>query len=523
MQSVFYNVDSSVLAACLVAAFGAYSIWNTVIRPRLLNKKPFDCLPMPKGNHPILGHLLLLAGTTDPSMPDVMSDVDPQTGRIGLWLGNRRALAVTSCQDARAILNTETNKNMPLAYKKHIGKIVGEKSILLINGREWKVHRAAIKKAFTSEALESYREAIRQVTETVVSAIQERIARDGSFQCEMEPLLKMVTLDVFGRTAFSYDFGCCRDLKTSPLAAAFDFLGTDADYRMKHNPVKPSHYFYSLPSERNRSRLESETLIREFVRKCMKDRETMTEKPQDLLNFLMETERSELRAGEKVGDSFLEDMLLTTLFAGYDTTSVALSYAMHTLGTHPDIVKKCRDEIKAVGRIDNVEQLAYCKAVVQETLRFYPPVATTARKLTKPVTLQDGSFTIPEGTITLVPVWAIHHNEANFPRPDDFLPERWAQPDANISGRWAPRTYGDCAIDDLIPAGNPKAFFSFSGGARSCPGQRFALDEAVVALAGLVQAFDISPLPDYKLQPRRKVAIQHPHDQLPMILTSRSA
>jgi cytochrome P450 family 709 len=460
--------------------FGAYSIWNTIVRPRLQNKKPFDGLPMPKGNHPMLGHLLLLAGTTDPSMPDIMSDVDPQTGRIGIWLGNRRALAVTSCQDARAILNAETNKNMPLAYKKHISKIVGDKSILLINGREWKVHRAAIKKAFTSEALESYRAAIRQVTETMVASIQERIERDGSFHCEMEPLLKMITLDVFGRIAFRYDFGCCRDLKTSPLAAAFDFLGSDADYRMKHNPVKPSHYFYSLPSDRNRSRHESETLIREFVRQCIKDRESMKDKPQDLLNFLMETERNDANAAEKVGDSFLEDILMTTLFAGYDTTSVALSYAMHTLGTHPEIVKRCRDEIDAVGCIDDVEQLAYCKAVVQETLRFYPPVASTTRNLTKPVTLQDGSLTIPEGTITIVPVWAIHHDEANFPRPDDFLP-------------------------------------------RSCPGQRFALDEAVVALAGLVQAFDISPLPDYKLQPRRKVAIQHPHDQLPMILTSRSA
>jgi cytochrome P450 len=523
MLSAFYSIDASVLASILAATIGALATWNQVIRPRLTRKKPFDALPMPEGSHPLLGHILHIAGSADPAMSSLLSNTDPITGRLGVWIGRDKAVAVTSWQDARAILNAESYKDQPRLYKKHIGKIVGEKSILLLNGREWKIHRAAIKQAFTPVALKSYRDAMHQVTQTLVASIHKRVERDGNFQCEMEPLMKMLTLDVFGLVAFSHDFGCCRELETSALADAFDFLGSDADFRMKNQPIKPSHYFYSLPSDRNRNRHASEELVRAFVRQCLKDREAMQQKPSDLLTFLMEAGQEDSTEGGEIGKDVLNDILLTTLFAGYDTTSVALSYALHVIGTNPDVKLKCQNEIQEVGSIDKVEELGYCKAVIQESLRFYPPVATVTRRLKKTVTLPHETFTIPPGTTAVIPVWAIHHDERNFSRPNDFLPERWTQRDDTNPGRWVSRAHDDKTNDHEVPPGNPRAFFAFSGGARGCPGQRFAFDEATVALAGLVQAFEIRPVPDYTLQPQRKVAIQHPHDQLPMILTSRTA
>ena len=382
-----------------------------------------------------------------------------------------------------------------------------------------------INKAFTPVALKAYRDAMTQVTKTVIASIQERIAQDGSFQMEMEPLMKMITLDVFGLAAFSHDFGCCKDLATTPLTAAFDNLSKDADFRMKNNPISPVHYFYGLPTDRNRRHKADQNMVRSFVRQCMQERAAMkTTKPHDLLTLLMETVEADT-TGE-IGKDVLDDIILTVLFAGFDTTSITLSYTLHVLSQNPDVAQKCVEEVHAVGAIDQVEDLSYCKAVIQEALRYYPPAATTSRTLVKPVQLPDG-FVIPAGTTTLLPIWAIHHNAHNYPRPDEFLPERWAEPHSTKPGQWMerdPTDTCDSSDDDTsttIPAGNPKAFFAFSSGGRSCPGQKFAMHEGVVALAGLVEAFEFNTLPGYQLQPQRKVLIQHPHDQLPMIITNR--
>lgn len=378
-----------------------------------------------------------------------------------------------------------------------------------------------INKAFTPVALKAYRDAMTQVTKTVIASIQERIAQDGSFQMEMEPLMKMITLDVFGLAAFSHDFGCCKDLATTPLTAAFDNLSKDADFRMKNNPISPVHYFYGLPTDRNRRHKADQNMVRSFVRQCMQERAAMkTTKPHDLLTLLMETVEADT-TGE-IGKDVLDDIILTVLFAGFDTTSITLTYTLHVLSQNEDVAQKCVEEVHAVGAIDKVEELSYCKAVIQEALRYYPPASTTSRTILKPVQLPDG-FVIPAGTTTIMPAWALHHNAHNYPRPDEFLPERWAQPHATKPGQWMERdpTAKEGSDDSTCPAGNPKAFFAFSGGGRSCPGQRFAVHEAVVALAGLVEAFEFTTLPDYQLQPQRKVVIQHPHDQLPMIITNR--
>src|SRR3569832_719813 len=212
-----------------------------------------------------------------------------------------------------------------------------------------------------------------QVTKTIVASIEKRIEQDGHFQMEMEPLMKMITLDVFGLATFSYDFGCCRSLASSELATCFEILMENVDYRMKHNPMKPTNYYYNLPTERNRKHKEAEDKLKRFVSTCMKDRMSMPvkERPNDLLTFLLET--LEVSKDGEIGNDVLDDIILTVLFAGYDTTSITLTYTMHVLSQNPDIHEKCVSEINAVGAIDKVEELVYCKSVIREALRHYPP------------------------------------------------------------------------------------------------------------------------------------------------------
>jgi len=138
------NLDPSFLAALLVAT-GVYAIWNTIIRRKLLAKKPFDSLPMPPGHNVVTGHIHLMTSTANPAMPQLVTDCANEQGRTGFWIGHKPAMAVTHWEDARAILQAESNRDAPAVFKKHVGQMAGQNSILLLNGREWKIHRAAVR------------------------------------------------------------------------------------------------------------------------------------------------------------------------------------------------------------------------------------------------------------------------------------------------------------------------------------------------------------------------------------------
>ena len=174
--------------------------------------------------------------------------------------------------------------------------------------------------------------------------------------------------------------------------------------------------------------------------------------------------------------------------------------------------------------ITDPDALQYCKAVVLETLRLYPPAVITTRTLEKPLKLHGG-VTIPSGTFCSVPIWTIHRMDEHFERPNEFHPERWARQGEN--GFWEERFEDDniAAIAgpgniEIAPA-NRKAFLAFSGGARSCAGTKFAMTEAVLAFAQLVKHFSFEVPRDYELFPMRFGLIQRLRDDMIMTMKSR--
>ena len=137
------TIDPIILTTLLIAT-GIFALWNRIFKQRILSKKPFPSLPMPKGNTALMGHIALIANNTDPSAKHLVRDYADERGRTGFWIGNKPALAVTHWEDARAILQAESNRDAPFVQRQHVGHMTGSNSILLLNGREWKIHRAAV-------------------------------------------------------------------------------------------------------------------------------------------------------------------------------------------------------------------------------------------------------------------------------------------------------------------------------------------------------------------------------------------
>lgn len=162
----------------------------------------------------------------------------------------------------------------------------------------------------------------------------------------------------------------------------------------------------------------------------------------------------------------LRDEVVTLYLAGHETTALALTFAVHLLGTHPAAEQRLREELAQFGdrplTADDMPALRWTTAIVEETLRLVPPAWLIGR--TPIEDTEIGGWAVPAGTTLLIPIITIHQDPLRFAAPNRFRPERWLD---GRPGRW-----------DYLP---------FGGGARVCVGNHFALMEAALVLASMYQ------------------------------------
>jgi cytochrome P450 len=175
-----------------------------------------------------------------------------------------------------------------------------------------------------------------------------------------------------------------------------------------------------------------------------------------------------------MSDRQVRDETMTFVLAGHETTAVALTWTLYLLARHPHVEDALRAEFDRVlgGRVPeagDLVRLDLAKRVVQETMRLYPPLWGFARQAVGPDVL--GGFEIPAGTfISLIP-YLTHRDPRLWPDPLRFDPDRFA-PEAV---RERPRF----------------AYVPFSAGPRQCIGNEFALMEAQIVLAMMMQRFKV--------------------------------
>lgn len=487
---------------------------------------------MPPTSHWCLGLIPYIGGPDfRTSLQKTTRDYCNENGQTGYWLASQKVIAVTDYQDARAILNGSNHRKPIPLFRRHVDRFLGPRNIGVLTGKEWKFHRNTIVRAFSPSMVDDARLAILKVTSNIISSLKAIDCNNKSFipSQDIGALMKMITMDVFGQTALSQNLGCCSKLVLSPMATAFDFMNQEMTKRL-FNPVSIANQLYWIPTERNVRQQQERKVVRSFLEGLVRKRIAMTEseRPQDLLTQLLRSFEDDIKkrkdsvSEEDLSETAISDILMALLFAGYDTTSITLTYALYHIATIPEVEKKCLHEVVSVDLTDP-DALQYCRAVVLETLRLYPPGSATTRAVQKPIKLKGG-FMVPEGTLCFVPIWIIQRMEQHFEKPNEFHPERWVHQDS--AGVWSDRPDQHNSAKDntenYIAAANRKAFFAFSGGGRSCAAMNFAMTEAVLVLSQLVKhlSFDLSSK-DYELCPIRAGLVQCPRDKMLMTMKWR--
>jgi cytochrome P450 len=351
--------------------------------------------------------------------------------------------------------------------------------LFAVNDDMHRAQRRLLMPAFHKSRIESYRDDMVAITESVLDGFHPGQVRDLRFD------MNELTLRIVTRTLFGSDLGARGVELGRKLQRWLDLF--------KFAGAAPLDW----PGFPYRRWLDLTHAIDGDTRRIIADRRRQLEGASDILSAL-------LQATDEQGVALDEDELIGhagVLFAaGHETSSNALCWTLALLSQHPDVAAALDDELAgtlrgAAPRIDQLAALPLLDGVVKESLRLLPPAPLNHRVAAEDTEL--GGHVIPRGTELLSSVYHTHRMPDVYERPGRFCPARWERLDPG-----------------------PYAYCPFGAGPRMCIGASFALMEIKLVLAVLLQRFRLSLPPGTRIG--RAVSItMRPDPGLPMRIHPR--
>lgn len=324
------------------------------------------------------------------------------------------------------------------------------RGLLTLEGEEWLRQRRLIQPGFHKQKIESLR---LMMEETIVAQLDQMMGKStGSRIIDIHSAMMNMAFHVVAR---------------SLLGTAID----DADIAKIRESVDASQYmlirlirlpfltwYFKLNGRLGKAfRLVDEANDR--VMEHVKKRRKSGGRHDDLLDMLIHATYED--TGDQMSDQQLLFELMVMFVAGHETSANALTWCLHLLSKHAQILQKVRD-------LEAEEQKQYIRQVIQESMRLYPPAWITDRKA-----LGDdkvAGIRIPHGSLVVSYLYGTHRH-----------PDLWSNPEAFDPDRFNPEQVQNQA---------PFSYLPFGGGPRMCIGMQFAMMEMELVLKHFLERFD---------------------------------
>lgn len=435
---------------------------------------PLDDAPLPFLPARLRSYLFVLPKVMR-SAPEYMFEVAQHYGGIVALSPGRVHLLTHPDHIKHVLQDNHFNYVKGPQYREKLRPIMGE-GVFTADGDVWRRHRRLMQPAFQ-------RKYHAMVLDAVVAAVKEMLLRWTS--CE-EPLdvrgeLIVLTLTILLRTMFSSDLaGHERDLRE-----AFLQLQTHMSLVDVTNPLKLPRW---LPTSANRRFAKAIDVLDQFVFRIVEQRRRTGADVGDLVSLLLLARDEE--AGRGLTDRELRDDLVTILQAGNDTISDALTWTWYLLAKFPDVQRRLEHEVDSVlqnrePEFDDLSKLVYTNAVVQESMRLYPPAWLIGR-----VPLRDDrivGYRIPAKSLIAISPYVTHRLPELWEHPERFEPERFLPEHSAERHRFA--------------------YLPFGAGPRLCIGAGMAMLEAQAIVALVAQNHRLCIAPDLVMGIKPRISL----------------
>jgi cytochrome P450 len=373
--------------------------------------------------------------------------------------------------------------------------VVGH-GLLTSEGEFWKRQRKLMTPAFHHKRLLEFCNAmVRCASEQADEWDALCHDRGGDVIVDVHERMLALTFRIVGLTLFSTELSAKADGMGPALATVLEH----ANHVVMTMFLNPPSW---VPTPRNLRFRKALATVDDVVLGIIAERRRTGEDPGDLLGMLMAA--TDESGNERMSDQELRDEVATLVLAGHETTAQALTWTLMLLSQHPEIERRVVAEIREVcgdrpPGFEDLKALDYTGRVIDEGLRLYPPAWLFERESLVEVEL--GGYRIPAQRMIAIAPWTLHRHPQFWDNPEGFDPDRF------LPEREAER---------------PRySYLPFGGGPRQCIGVNFALYEAKLVLATLLQRYSLSLVPGQNLRPDAAVTLR-PANGLKMWLRPRA-
>jgi cytochrome P450 / NADPH-cytochrome P450 reductase len=439
-------------------------------------------IPSPK-TLPLIGnlHQIPKAGLIQHLMDVARDFADP--GIFKLYFGSYVSLWVSHPDLVAELCDEKRFRKIPGPGLRSVRSFAGDGLFTAFSEEDnWgRAHRILLP-AFSQRAMRGYYDMMLEVCDALLAKWETRLGEDVNVPDDMTRF----TLDSIAIAGFGYRFNSFGKDKLDPFLESLATALIECMNKTTRLPIQQRF------AGKSKARLaEAIGTMNALVDQVIAERRAHPTDGGDLLNLMLNAKDPD--NGEMLSDLNIRYQILTFLIAGHETTSGMLSFAFYQLLRNPHVLAQAYAEVDRVLPGDkrpdyaDVAKLDVIERILKETLRLWPTAPSFSVGPYEEQVI-GGQWTMRKDRPINVMTPALHRHPAVWERPYDFDIDRW------LPAAEAKR--------------HPHAYKPFGNGVRACIGRQFAMVEAKLALAMLLQKFAISDHRDYRLTIKETLSIK---------------
>ncbi|KAJ4344810.1 uncharacterized protein N0V89_012554 [Didymosphaeria variabile] len=413
------------------------------------------------------------------AMEDMENHADAEVFLMDLWPVFEPVLMISG-PDLAIQASTTYELPKPRDQTNSMRPMIGGASLLTMNEQQWKVWRSLLNPGFSSSHMLSLVPTIVDSVEVFREQLRGHVDKGAPSDTDLNNQRSEHEISHALNTILNWH--------------------SFWDPRILLNPLRPVVQWYYGRILKNFIIQELQKRFDEMKLERSKSNAIETKKAKSVVSLALEQyiTQNQNKDPHSLNDLHLDNnfaqiasnQISLFIFAGNDTTATSIVYAYHMLASYPHTLSTLRAELNTIfgvdGKIANqlkenpalINQCRYTLAVIKETMRLYPP-ASSIREGTTSVSLVDRKGTVipTEGLNATIMHRFVHINPRVWPRPMEFLPERWlVEPGHELH----------------VPTASG-AYRPFEHGPRNCIGQTLVMNELRVTLIMTARTFRITP------------------------------